>query len=72
MTILSTPEQIEGFRVRALRSAVKLEAAGMKRRGPSAASLVKTEFGLPKSMKTADVLVFLNAYIFADLGNLTP
>ena len=71
MEILSTPEQIEGFRIRALRTAVKLEAAGMKRHGPSAASIVKAEFGLPKSMKTADVLTFLNAYIFADLGDMT-
>ena len=43
----------------------------MKRRGPSAASLVKTEFRLKKSMKAVDVLAFLNAQI-DELGLLTP
>ena len=40
-------------------------------RGPSAASIVRTEFGLKKSMKTVDVLAFLNAQI-DELGLLTP
>ncbi len=40
-----TPEEIEYYRLRALRSALKLEILGMKRRGQSAYSLVKEEFG---------------------------
>jgi len=71
MTILSTPTQVNGYRLLTLRTAVKLEVAGMKRRGPSAASIVKTEFGLKKGMKPADVLAFLNAHI-DEIGLLTP
>ena len=35
MTSLTTPEQINAFRLLTLRGAVKLEAIGMKRRGRS-------------------------------------
>lgn len=45
-TVLETPEQIESFRLLALRSALKLECKGLKRRGPSAASIIKKETGL--------------------------
>jgi hypothetical protein len=43
--IADTPEEIEFFRLRALRSALKLEILGMKRRGQSAFSIIKKEFG---------------------------
>lgn len=46
MTILETPKQIELFRMRALRGALKMEIFGMKRRGQSAYSIIKQEFGL--------------------------
>ena len=45
-TLLTTPEEIDGFRLITLRSALKLEVLGMKRRGASVYSIVKKEFGL--------------------------
>ena len=47
--IADTPEEIEFFRLRALRSALKLEILGMKRRGRSAYSIIKQEFGFKGS-----------------------
>jgi len=46
MQVLDTPQQIEQFRMRALRGALKMEILGMKRRGQSAYSIIKQEFGL--------------------------
>jgi hypothetical protein len=47
MTIISDPDKIQGVRLLALRGMLSLEAKGMKRsRGPSAATIVKREFGL--------------------------
>ena len=44
MTALTTPEQIERYRLATLRAALKLEMLGMKRsRGPSAYALLKKE-----------------------------
>ena len=43
MTALTTPEQIERYRLATLRAALKLEIAGMKRRGPSAYAILKKE-----------------------------
>lgn len=40
-----TGEDIPLFRLIALKSALKLEIAGMHRRGPSAATIIKKEFG---------------------------
>ncbi len=45
-TVLNTPAQIQAFRLLTLRSALKLEILGMKRRGPSAHSIIKKEFNL--------------------------
>ena len=42
--IADTPEEIEFYRLRALRSALKLEILGMKRKGQSAYSIIKKEF----------------------------
>ena len=47
--IADTPEEIEFYRLRALRSALKLEILGMKRRGQSAYSIIKKEFGFKGS-----------------------
>ena len=47
--IADTPEEIEFFRLRALRSALKLEILGMKRRGRSVYSIIKEEFGFKGS-----------------------
>ena len=38
-------EEIQAFRMRALRGALKLEILGMKRKGRSVYSIVKEEFG---------------------------
>lgn len=45
MIVANTPEQIELFRLLAMRGALKLELVGMKRRGQSVYSLIKEEFG---------------------------
>lgn len=47
--IMSGPEQVAAYRMLALKSALKLEMLGMKRRGPSALSIIKREFGLKGS-----------------------
>jgi hypothetical protein len=46
MQVYDSAAQINLFRMRALRGALKLEVLGMKRRGRSAYVLVKEEFGL--------------------------
>lgn len=46
MQVYDTPEAIDQFRMRALRGALKMEIFGMKRRGQSAYSIIKQEFGL--------------------------
>ena len=45
MQTYDTPEQIDAFRLRALRGALKLEILGMRRGGRSVYSIVKEEFG---------------------------
>tara|TARA_B100000282_G_scaffold289957_1_gene260328 strand:+ start:571 stop:774 length:204 start_codon:yes stop_codon:yes gene_type:complete len=52
MIALDTPEHIELYRILSLRSALKLECLGMKRRGQSAYSIVKSEFGLKGNKKS--------------------
>lgn len=46
INIIDTPEAIDNYRKRVLLSALKLEIVGMKRRGPSAYSIIKKEFAL--------------------------
>ena len=46
MANLITGEAIDQFRAKLLLSALKLECKGMKRRGPSAYSIVKAEYNL--------------------------
>ena len=43
---LNTPEAIDWYRVRVLRSMLKLESKGLKRRGRSALSVIRAEFGI--------------------------
>ena len=50
--ICNTPESINAYRLLALRGALKLEAVGLKRRGPSALSIVKREFGFKGNAKS--------------------
>lgn len=53
--ILTKPEDIQAFRLLALKGALSLESKGLRRRGRSALSVVKQEFGL-KGRTAADVL----------------
>ena len=41
-----TGKGIDAFRLKAMQGRLKIEAAGMKFRGPSTLSMVKSEFGL--------------------------
>tara|TARA_R100001443_G_scaffold112618_1_gene126269 strand:- start:278 stop:475 length:198 start_codon:yes stop_codon:yes gene_type:complete len=50
-TLISTPENINKFRLLTLKSALKLEIVGMHRRGRSAYTIIKQEFNL-KGSKT--------------------
>ena len=46
MNIIDNPEDIDLYSIMTKRSALVLEMRGMKRRGRSAYSLIKEEFGL--------------------------
>ena len=46
MGILYTGYQIDRYRLLVLRSALKLEIKGMKKRGKSAYSIIKQEFNI--------------------------
>jgi hypothetical protein len=59
---LTTPAQIDAFRLLALRGALKLESVGMKRRGPSALTLVKKETGI-KARTAKDALPLFEAHL---------
>lgn len=49
MATISNPEHIELFRLKTLRSALRLEIVGLKRRGRSVYSIIKQELGLKGS-----------------------
>jgi len=64
-----TPEEQDAFRLLALKGALYLETKGMTRRGTSAYTLIKKEFGL-KGSKQA---VFdLYVQLLKDKGILRP
>ena len=50
--IAYTPENINFIRMATLKSALKLEIAGLRRRGRSVYSIVKEEFGLRGNKRT--------------------
>ena len=52
MIVANTPEQIDMFRFLSLKSALKLECLGMSRRGQSAYSIAKAEYGFKGSKKS--------------------
>ena len=52
MITLDTPEQIDMFRFLSLKSALKLECLGMSRRGQSAYSIIKAEYGFKGNKKS--------------------
>ena len=49
--IINTPYKIELYRLARLKSMIKLEVLGMKRRGRSAYSIVKEELGIRGNKK---------------------
>jgi len=64
--VINTPEQIELYRLYVLKSALKLEITGMKRKGKSAYSIIKQELGLTGSK--SKVLDKLKAQIIKQEG----
>lgn len=61
MTVIDTPEGIAFFQLAARRSALRLEIMGMRRRGRSAYSIAKSEYGLRGSRES--VLAQLQAMV---------
>ena len=58
---LTNPDDINRYRIRTLRSALKLEILGLNRKGQSVYQMVKQEFGFTGSRQL--VLEQLNTYI---------
>ena len=63
--VLDTPEAINAFRVLALKAALSMEIQGMKRRGRSAHSIVKEEFGFKGNKQK--VLAQLEQYVKTEI-----
>ena len=61
MKVYDTPNAINRYRIKTLRSALKLEILGMKRKGQSVYRMIKNEFGFTGSKQL--VLEQLNTYI---------
>jgi hypothetical protein len=61
MKVYDTPDAINRYRIKTLRSALKLEILGLKRKGQSVYQMVKQEFGFTGSRQL--VLEQLNTYI---------
>ena len=60
--MLTTPEQINAFRLCALRGALKLEIHGLTRRGRSAATIIRELLG-SKTRGGKQLLAELDAYM---------
>lgn len=52
MTALTSPDQIALFRLATLRTMLRLELRGLKRRGSSAYSILKKEYGYKGTRET--------------------
>ena len=63
LLIAKTPVEINFWHLCSLRGALRLEKLGMKRRGRSALSIAKQEFGLKKTAKIDDALAAVQAEI---------
>lgn len=63
--MLTTPEQMERYRLVTLRAAVRLESLGMKRKGKSATAISRELLGLPRSAPFPAVVAGLNQRIEA-------
>jgi len=68
MSALTTPEQIHLFRLKTLRSALRLEMLGMTRRGRSAYAIIKRDMELKGTKQR--VLEQLDVIIEARQGEL--
>jgi len=64
--MITGKDSMQDFRLLTLRSALRLEVQGMKRRGRSAYAIVKEEFGLKGNKQK--VLDALNKIIHEKLG----
>lgn len=62
MTALTHPDDIAMFRLMTLRSALKLEVLGLKRRGASALSVLRKE-GYVKARTAKAALIELDALL---------
>ena len=61
MKVYDTPDAINRYRIKTLRSALKLEILGMKRKGQAVYRMIKNEFSFTGSKQL--VLEQLNTYI---------
>ena len=61
--IADTPEAINFVHLLSLRGALRLESIGMKRRGRSALSIAKQEFGLERNTTCKEAFEFLDALV---------
>lgn len=68
--VLDTPDAIHAYSLISLRSMLRLEAAGMKRKGQSALSIVKQRTGL-KARTAAAMIPLYTDWLIAQ-GILEP
>ena len=66
MTMLTTPDQIQGARLLTLRQALKLEIKGMKRTGRSAYAILKDEGFTGTRQQVLDQLDQIRARLLGD------
>ncbi len=60
MTMLTTPNQIQAFRIATLIKGIQLEARGLKMsRGKSCLAIAKAELGMSRTAKREDVVARL-------------
>ena len=72
MQVYDTPAQINMFRMKALKGALKLEIHGMKRKGRSAYSIIKEEYGFKgnKAKVLKQLELEIEATVIADSVNV--
>ena len=63
MFVAKTPEAIHFVHLCALRGALRLQKVGLGRRGASALTIAKREFGLKKSAKIDEAIARVQAEI---------
>lgn len=60
MTTVTDPRAIRIIQLSTQRAAVRLEAKGLRRSGPSVTSLMKKAYGLPRHASYEDVLASID------------